>query len=369
MATAENVLPDDRPGPAAQHGAERAPALLRSDRWWQIPAGQEGLMDGVLFEDGTMLPMTQVSQDVVELTGKIHSLANSRLERILRVRPDESAAHDFSVAYGNLYYRVHYLPDTFGKGVFSIRLLPARLPSLADIFPPAWSQLLSSPLLCQGGLVVITGGAGMGKSTTAATLLLDRLTHLGGVAITIEDPPEYPLHGLHGKGFCVQTDLREGVGFEVQLADALRSFTTEAHSLLLMGELRNAEQLENIVYAACNRHLVVTTLHGSPDIPATLEYLIQQVDSPKRKAFSAALSHALRLVIYQALDPRLNRLGLSDLSLLFSGPQANRVADCLRAGDTKALAQDVQTQTALLEQDNASGLLQRYGANPDVTEN
>ena len=88
-----------------------------------------------------------------------------------------------------LWYRLRRLPSA-----------PPRLEAMPSPLPPRVAELLLSPRLLAGGLVYVTGAAGSGKTTTASATVVSRLHRFGGVAYTIEDPPELPLNGWHGPG-------------------------------------------------------------------------------------------------------------------------------------------------------------------------
>jgi twitching motility protein PilT len=110
------------------------------------------------------------------------------------------------------------------------------------------------------GLVIISGSAGQGKTTTAAGLLTDYLTSYGGLAITVEDPVEYVMRGRHGEfGQCFQLEPKNDVDWEAYLKRAMRW----APRYIFVGEVRTPKATEQLIRAATTGHMVITTVNAS----------------------------------------------------------------------------------------------------------
>ncbi len=151
--------------------------------------------------------------------------------------------------------RVQTQPSLHGEHVV-IRLLPqdTRLLSIADLgFPDdvasEFTRLMDSP----GGLVLVVGPTGSGKSTT----LYSGLQHIAGdktrKVITIEDPIEYAIADVQ------QSQVRPELGFA--FAQAMRSFVREDPDVILVGEIRDTETALEAIRASQTGHLVLSTLH------------------------------------------------------------------------------------------------------------
>lgn len=129
------------------------------------------------------------------------------------------------------------------------------------------------------GLILLSGSAGHGKTTTAAALLLDFLKSHGGTAITVEDPVEYILKGRHGEfGQCFQIEVHGENDWAPTLERALRW----GPRYIFVGEVRTPKAAEQLIHAATTGHTVITTLHGGMPEEALvgLLFLAEQAMGP-----------------------------------------------------------------------------------------
>jgi type IV pilus assembly protein PilB len=158
--------------------------------------------------------------------------------------------------------RVQTQPALHGEHV-TIRLLPqdTKVASIEDLgFSAApgreYRRLLDSP----GGLVLVVGPTGSGKSTT----LYAGLQHISRDAtrkvITAEDPIEYAIAGVQ------QTQVRAELGFA--FAQAMRAFVREDPDVIMLGEIRDGETALEAIRASQTGHLVLSTLHCNDAVDA-----------------------------------------------------------------------------------------------------
>lgn len=200
--------------------------------------------------------------------------------------------------------------------------------------PDHTSALLSENLGRAGGLVLIAGAAGSGKTTTAGTVIGARLAEHGGFCQTLEDPPEEPLHGWirdkngSEKGYCDQIHVQDG-NFQDAIVKALRCFPSKQRSMLLIGEIRNKEVASELLRVAVDGHLVFSTIHAN-GIPEAIERLLNlaRADVGYSEAKNL-LASSLRICLHQRLE-----LGTPQVSLLESD---DTVASIIRNGDLISL--------------------------------
>lgn len=147
------------------------------------------------------------------------------------------------------------------------------------------------------GLVLVTGPAGSGKTTTLAAIInkINR-THNSHV-ITLEDPIEY-LH-KHDKGVITQREIgTDTESYMVGLVSALR----QAPDVILLGEIKDANVLRIAMAAAETGHLVITTLHTTGAVN-TIDRLLDMYGPDDREQARAQLATILQVITSQELLP------------------------------------------------------------------
>ncbi len=299
-------------------------------------------------------------------TAHAQPLAGTSLEPWLRdliayVTEHHPQEEDFRVEYrlGDALYlfRGHRDYTVTGTQV-ALRRHPTTTPHLSELNLPAmWKDLFLRDSLLKGGLILICAVTGKGKSTTLASIVRARLETYGGFCRTVEDPVELPLHGEHGTGVCRQTpvDPRHGEeGFAKALRSSLRSYPAlpAGGSMLVVGEVRDSETAAELLRAAVNGHLVLTSMHAG-DIRAGVARLSAMAE--KTMGVDVArdlLGTALVYAVHQDLtiDPRETgwKRGKITGSMLYSAAASSAVAATIRDGRFANLAQPLDQQQALM---------------------
>jgi Tfp pilus assembly pilus retraction ATPase PilT len=252
--------------------------------------------------------------------------------------------------------RGHSIQSVEGK-VFIFRRLPSFIPRIEDIgMPQNIIELLLNERLNNGGLVIIAGETGQGKSTTAAASIAYRLRTYGSFCLTIEDPVELPLQGFYQneqdpnkKGVCFQTNVEGEEIFEA-IKSSLRCYPAINNSILFLGETRDPMMASEVLKIAANGHLVVTTMHGA-DLMSSLRRFMSLAMSYKNAneaEVKSMFASVFRLMIHQKME--LLPTGKRKLrpNILFSPSSASSIASRLRAGGLEMLATDIQNQNMML---------------------
>lgn len=243
--------------------------------------------------------------------------------------------YDFSVFYEGDHrrYRCHVNPSINGNYV-NARRMPEKAWTLDECFETQDSNVktylkeyLLSNRLSKGGLILVCGTPGNGKSTTCAAIVYDRLKKLGGHCNTVEDPVEMPLHGSIGdKGYCIQREIYGKESFSEAVRDTLRGYPTNVNNILLIGEIRDAGTAELVIRAAIDGRLVVSTVHAESVVAAIRQLLSHASKSSLGKDQAEdLLANSLRAVIHQNL---IGKTGLA-LETLFD---TDSVAGSIREG-------------------------------------
>ena len=149
------------------------------------------------------------------------------------------------------------------------------------------------------GLILVTGPAGSGKSTTLACMIdqinRTRSSHI----ITIEDPIEF-LH-RHQLSIVTQRELAsDTMSYEAALRAALR----QSPNIILLGEMRDYDTIKAVITAAETGHLVISTLHTT-DAASTIDRIVDIFPPEQQQQIRVQLSMVLRGVISQQLIPTI----------------------------------------------------------------
>ncbi len=228
--------------------------------------------------------------DTEVLIRDIYHLAGDRsMEKFLEYGDD-----DFSFAIPGLSrFRVSTYKQR-GSLAAVIRVIVFELPRPEELgIPPIVLSLTD----ITKGLVLVTGPAGSGKSTTLACLV-DRINasredHI----ITLEDPLEF-LH-RHKKSIVSQREISTDTE---NYLTALRAALRQSPDVILLGEMRDHETIQTAMTAAETGHLVLSSLHtiGAAN---TISRIVDVFDSSQQHQIAVQLSMVLRAVVSQQLVP------------------------------------------------------------------
>jgi len=187
-----------------------------------------------------------------------------------------------------------------GSCAIVMRVIPDRIPSLNDLHLPLHLAEICS---LRNGIVLVTGPAGSGKSSTLAAIV-DKMNEEKAIHIlTIEDPIEF-LH-RHKRATIHQRELHSDTP---TFALALRAALRQAPKVILVGEMRDRETIEIALEAAETGHLVLSTLH-TIDAAKTVERVIGAFPMEDQPGIRNRLSKAFRFILSQRLVPRSDGRG------------------------------------------------------------
>jgi len=176
-----------------------------------------------------------------------------------------------------------------------LRVIPQQLPTIDELRLPA---SLKDLVLSKRGLIIIVGATGSGKSTSLAAMIDHRNENSHGHIVTIEDPIEF----VHAHKNCIVTQREVGLdtdSWEMALKNSLR----QAPDVILMGEIRDRENMEHAVAFAETGHLCFATLHANSANQA-LDRIINFFPDERRSQLLMDLSLNLKGMISQRLIPR-----------------------------------------------------------------
>jgi len=202
----------------------------------------------------------------------------------------------------------------------AFRVIPPRIPTFEELGLP---RVVNKILDNHQGLILVTGAAGHGKSTTLAAMVdylnINRSHHI----LTVEDPIEF-IHPLK-KGVVNQRQLgRDTLAY----ANALRAALREDPDIIMIGELRDLETISLAISAAETGHLVLGTLATS-NAAKTIDRIIDAYPPSEQNQIRAMLSETLKTVITQCLIPAIDgkTMTLAVETLIGTLPLANIIRD------------------------------------------
>lgn len=261
----------------------------------------------------------------------------------LRVACDDYRAanpqrDDFPLRHADISYRASIM-HTISDDVFVLRRLSETIAPITALgIPPVFVEMMMQPKL--SGLFVISGTFGQGKTTTASSLVASRISKYGGVAITIEEPPEMPLHGRHGEGVCYQTWVDRG-GF----GHACRQAARWAPSIIFLGEIRDAETAIEALRASINGRLVICTAHADNCAMAIERiFALANTDSASADDILGMLATGLTAVVHQKLENTGSRKQLMLDPLFMTTDDAQGARNIIRQRKFDQLKSLVQLQ-------------------------
>ena len=187
-----------------------------------------------------------------------------------------------------------------GKVGLVMRVIPTTLPTVDKLGVP---QVLKEISMSKRGLCILVGATGSGKSTTLAAMVDWRNENSYGHIITIEDPVEF----VHPHKNCVVTQREVGLDTDSWEA-ALKNTLRQAPDVILMGEIRDRETMENAVAFSETGHLCLATLHANSANQA-LDRIINFFPEERRAQLLMDLSLNLRAMVSQRLIPRQDGKG------------------------------------------------------------
>lgn len=287
--------------PVATDSTPTAPSPARPD------PDLVSLLDQALQQNATDLFLSSGKPPRIRRNGLITSLAAPAPDRhqILALLPDDAARSTLDLS-GSVDFAVRWeLPDgprRIRVNVFhhldgvaaALRPIRRRAPQLQELSLPEELYQLAT---FSSGLVLVTGTAGSGKSTTLAALVdylnRTRPRHI----ITIEDPIEYE----HREHQCMIHQREVGSNVE-SFATGLRAALRESPDVILLGEMRDLETIAAALTAAETGHLVLSTLH-SGSASTAVNRIVDVFPGHQQAHIRTQLALSLRAVLSQRLIP------------------------------------------------------------------
>lgn len=303
-------------------------------------------------------------KDTFQFVSAIYTLAERNIDDFDRTGDD-----DFSFAIpGVSRFRVSTFKQ---RGSYSavIRVISFTLPHPSELgIPDAVMELANS----RSGMILVTGPAGSGKSTTLACLI-DKINHEREAhIITLEDPLEF-LH-RHEKSIVSQREINTDTE---NYLTALRAALRQSPDVILLGEMRDYETINTAVTAAETGHLIFSSLHtiGAAN---TIDRIIDVFPASQQHQISIQLASVLQAVVSQKLVPSVSGEMVPAFEIMVLTPA---IRNLIREGKVHQIDGIIYTSAAenMIAMDSSildlykKGIIDRHTAiseavNPEIME-
>src|SRR3954463_10276698 len=225
-------------------------------------------------------------------------------------------------------FRSNYFKQSEGYAA-AFRLIPTKISTLEELGIPAIVKNFAD---LRGGLVLVTGPTGSGKTTTQAALIDFINENFSRHVVTIEEPIEF----VHDNKRSIITQ-REVPGDTMTFPAGLKAALREDTDIVLIGEMRDLETISLALTAAETGLLVIGTLHTN-NARKTVDRMVDVFTAERQAQARAMLANSLRGVVAQLLLKRADRPGRIAVNEILIANSA--VAAIIREGSTQKL-QDV----------------------------
>lgn len=273
----------------------------------KVPFPLEALLQVMIKHRASDLHIIAGNRPVVRLEGELIPVGShllsvpdtvALLSRILtkeqKSKIDRTGTVDFAYSLGEARFRVNVHKQRNSLAA-AIRMMRSAIPTIEELNLPQALKKLAS---LSNGLVLVTGPAGAGKSTTLAAMIewinQGKKKHV----ITIEDPIEY----VHKDRLSLITQ-REIGNDTTSFFEALKEALRQDPDVILIGEMRDAETIWTAAMAAETGHLVLSTLH-TPNTIQAVDRILDAFSGEQQRQFRQLLANTLRGVVSQRLLTR-----------------------------------------------------------------
>ncbi|MFN2623191.1 MAG: type IV pilus twitching motility protein PilT [Chthoniobacterales bacterium] len=274
---------------------------------------------------GDVMPIRDEPVTRDEAAGMLSEICGAQSWELFEERGDLDFAYEMDE---RSRFRCNFLKQTNGYGAV-FRLIPTKIATLDQLgIPPVVKQFGH----LRGGLVLVTGPTGSGKSTTLAALIDYINENFSRHIVTVEEPIEF----VHGNKRSIITQREVPVDC-ISFPDGLKAALREDSDIVLVGEMRDLETIALALTAAETGLLVFGTLHTN-NARKTIDRMVDVFPANKQAQARTMLANSLRGVLAQLLLKKADGSGrLAVNEILIASPAVSAI---IREGATQKL-QDV----------------------------
>jgi twitching motility protein PilU len=304
----------------------------------------QDLLRLMLKRGGSDLFLTAEFPPAVKIDGKVtpvsgvpltpqHTMELARALMSDRQAADFEANRELNFAInptGIGRFRVNVFMQLGRVGIV-IRTIQSRIPTIEELRLP---QAIVDLSLSGRGLVLVVGATGSGKSTTLAGMIGHRNRNSFGHIVTIEDPVEF----VHPHANCIVTHREVGVDTD-SWSIALKNSLRQAPDVIMIGEIRDRDTMDNAIVFAETGHLCLATLHAN-NANQAIDRVINFFPEERRAQVLMDLSLNLRGIVSQRLLPDQSGTGrVVAVEVMLNSPL---ISDMIFKGEVAAIREIIK---------------------------
>jgi twitching motility protein PilU len=283
--------------------------------------------------DGKVLPIEDAPLTAEDMQSIVDSILTTQQREMFN--KDLELNTSLSLSEGQRF-RLNFSMQKQHPAIVARRVI-ADIPSLEELNLPS---IYSDLAMHKRGLILVVGMTGSGKSTSIASMLHHRNQNTTGHIITIEDPIEY----FHNYIQCAVTQREVGIDTH-SYRDALKNALRQRPDVILVGEIRDPDVMDQALTCAETGHLCLSTIHASNAYQA-VERIVNLFPEDQEGQVRLSLSTNLRAILCQRLIPSID------------GGQVPAVEILLNEGLIKQLILDGETRriVSVIEENTGIGM-------------
>ena len=257
--------------------------------------------------DGQLQPIAKE----VMAPGQIAEVANEIMDDTQREEFKRDLEINLAISIGGVgRFRINIFNQRNEVSIVA-RYIVTDIPHWQDLGLP---KILPDLIMRKRGLILFVGATGSGKSTSLAAMIDYRNSNSAGHIVTIEDPVEF-VH-RHKRSIVNQRE----VGIDTRSwQNALKNTLRQAPDVILIGEIRDRETMEQAIAFAETGHLCISTLHAN-NANQALDRIINFFPEEKRSQLLLDLSLNLQAFISQRLIPNIDDGRSAAIEVLLGSP-------------------------------------------------
>ena len=304
----------------------------------------------------------QLPADTEKLVQQMYDIAHRDIKHL-----EQAGDDDFSFAVKDVSrFRCNAYKQR-GTLAAICRIVNFDLPKPQDMHIPDIVMNLSQ---MRSGMILVTGPAGSGKSTTMACIVHRINETREGHIVTIEDPIEY-LH-RHRKSLVSQ---REVPNDAATFSRALRAALRQAPDVVMLGEMRDLDTIRTAITAAETGHLLLSSLH-TIGAAKTVDRIIDTFPAEQQTQIRVQLSMVLKAVVSQRLVPTVDGKRTPVFEVMTINPaiqnmirdgRTHQIDNVIYGGsDRTMLSMDAELSRLVREKRITRDIALAYAANPET---